>query len=364
MLATITRRVNSRLDASTSSNKLTALEVGDKINIVALKFGEEYRGNRTWFVDEKGIHITSLAASLNPDNNKLSNLIDFPSLWSLASKRTIKVGIYDSGVTKDISLFENRVEQINDHKPGAERHADYMATIIAGNDVKNGCFGLLPNAKIYSYQSPILASGKSIITLADFKIALRRFLDYNVDFVNVSMRSNEENDKFESDADLKQLLDEYENQGILILTCAGNEPHIKSDNFFCYPARLEKVYAVSGYNIINQPSIKFDAGCNLWTGVKLLAPSDAIFAQDFYNRLSIIDTIGTSVSCAVTTAVLSLLKIKSALSTNSPPLSTFLSKQIDLMPDLSISNESFKPLIQADSFKILDFSIIKQILSI
>src|ERR1022692_2437936 len=109
MEATITKKVNSRLDATTAAAKLLPLDIGAKINVVGLKFGENYQGSNLWYMDDQNMHYTAKGVNLNLQNSLLSTLVDFPSLWNIANKVPLKIGIYDSGVTTGNTLFANRV---------------------------------------------------------------------------------------------------------------------------------------------------------------------------------------------------------------------------------------------------------------
>lgn len=360
MLATITKRVNARLEANTSSKKLVPLELGTKINIVELKFGEDYRGNSIWYIDEKGISYTSLAITPNLNSNRLSSFIDFPSIWNICKNKVIKIGIYDSGVSKDTSLFGNRVTQLNDHKLDAEKHADYMATIIAGGSVEKGYFGFLPNAEIYSYQADVDDNGHTTIKPKNFMEALQAFLDYNVDVVNISMATIDFKEFFEQNLEFKKILKEFAERNIPLVSSAGNECDTDNSNFH-YPAKLSEFLSISGY-LINGTSINFDFMLNLWDGINLLSPSFQVYPTEFYQQLKIDinKRAGSSVSCAITCGVLGILKyyFNSSDFVNQTTFGNFMNSIISSMPDWK-TNPLYNK-ISSTSFKYLDFTFINK----
>lgn len=357
MKSRVVIKVNSRLDASTAAQKLDPKNIGDQVNIVGMKFGELYRGDPLWYVDNNNIHYTSSAIALNLQNNRLSKLVDFPSLWQLAYKQQIKVGIYDSGVSTGNSMLNERVIQLNHSNTDIKNpHADYMATIIAGSDINNGYVGFLPNAIIYSYQSSIIQS-KSIITLNDLKIALQRFLDEKVDVINISMRSNTENNAFQIDQKLANLINELNLQGIIVNCCTGQD-NKKSDTSFFYPARLQEVFSVGGTFGLDDLTPSLYWRTNLWAGVDLLAPSDEVYVSRFYQENNITETEGTSVSTAITTGILGLLKIKHLTSKSSVTFKSYVDNVIKKMPDLPI-DANLQRFIGTSSFKTLHFQTLK-----
>jgi subtilisin family serine protease len=356
MVGIVVKKVNARQGASTGDKILGEKQSGAALQITGLKSGESYRGSKLWYTDAQGLHYTSHAVSITNSKNKLSQLLDFSKLWTSLGNTDLKVGIYDSGVSKNEALFQDRVVQMNHTDADiSDHHADYMATIIAGGDFINGYIGLLPTATIYSYRSPKRGNDQ-IITLADLKQALRRFIDQQVDVINISMRSTEENDAFRTDQELAGLLATCRQNMIPVVTAAGNDAS-RSDTFFCYPARCKAVYAVSGCRIFNQPSPSFDPSCNLWTGVSLLSVSQSIFPPEFFTNIKLAGAIGSSVATAICSGTIGALKIKASTQLPMPELFGYLSNKFSALPDWANDDQG----VSAPTFKVLNLSILKNL---
>lgn len=310
MRATVIKRVHARKGPSTGADKVCIKEVGENLQIKSVLQGEAYRGSSLWYLTGEGHNLTSLALSLTLEGNMLGNILDFPSMWQLAVSKPLKIGLYDSGVSQDADLFGNRVIQMNSHQSGVNRHADYMATIIAGQDVKNGYYGFIPNAQILSYQSDITTDEQShsipIIGADSFIDALTKFETAGVDMINISMSTQRLNDFFQSTR-VRELLSELTQKGILVIASTGDDD-FKNDNVKNYPAALESIISVSGFQSSgSQLDCAFHV--NIWSGVNILAPTNPVYNDSFFKKLQFFETAGSSAPCAIITGALGILKL-------------------------------------------------------
>jgi subtilisin family serine protease len=315
MKATVIRRVNTRLEANTSSRKLQPLEVGMVIDVVRIEFGEEIEGNNIWLVDKNNKRYSSRGFSYNLDGNLLSKFIDFPFLWSFTKGKKIKIGIYDSGVYKKKypSLFEEeRVIQLNHNDNEViDFHGTYMATIIGGSNIEKGYVGFLPNALIYSYCC-LDRENTAIIDKDDLINALNIFYKEEVDVINISM-STELNDTvmknlFERDDKLNKLINKLREKNIIIVASTGNN-RSSDDSIKNYPAALSDIFSVSGYRVENDNFV-YENDADIWSSVKVLAPCFAIYNEDYFSQFKFNTKSGTSISCAILSGILGILKLK------------------------------------------------------
>ncbi len=307
MKTIVTRRVNTRVGPNTASQKLTPLEVGTPVEIVAVETGETIENNNLWLTDTGGNKYTAAAFRPLPADNSLCNYIDFIKLWNFEGNAPLKIGVYDGGINQDNDLFGNRLNILSQTQPVPNAHGAYMATIIGGADYKNGYYGFLPNATLYSYQSSV-SNGLPIIEPQNFLDGLRAFLAAGVDIVNISMSSTKLYDFFTTSQELKDLLDAYEARDIVIMASAGNDGTVL-DTCINYPAALGSVINVAGGNFQNA-DIKFNPFWNLCSGVDVLAPSHPIYASPYYAKYAIQASAGSSVSAAIMSGMIGVYKLK------------------------------------------------------
>ena len=361
MKATVIKRVNTRLEANTSSRKLSPLDVGKTIEVVSVEKGETIDGHSLWITDSNGNKFTAAAFSVVAPENALSSYVDFMKLWNFEGDRPLKIGIYDGGVQQNNELFGNRVIELNPNKqPIIDFHGSYMATIIGGADYKNGFFGFLPNAKLYSYQSVIDPVEGAIIEQQNFLDALRSFLNNDVDVVNISMNTNRHNDFFRTNAALQDLLNEYKTKGIVLVASAGNRG-VNDDTKLTYPAKLSEVVSVAGY-FFDGPDVTYDMEYNLWSDISILAPSFAIYQNDYYSKFEIGDKkAGTSVSAAVITGMIGAYKLKFMLNANNRiGFKSYIDEQFAAMPTVHYRKQG----IRKTEFNYADFLKFKTTLNI
>ena len=330
--------------------------------------GETHKGISEWYFkindkNEKQYYWAGGVQELT--GNSLSALIDFSALWKICENHPLKIGIYDTGVRNDTNLFLNKVIQLNPHGDSTIKnfHGTYMATIIAGNDTEDGYYGFLPNSQIFSYQAPLKEEKgkkekKAEITPESLIKALKEFLKKDVDIVNISWATN--NGVFKTNSQLKSILSECLQRGMIINAASGNEG-IHSDNLLYYPAALQEIISVAGYKI-NGNQYKLNLGLNYWTGIKVLGPSFEIFDKIYYKKYSITASVGSSVACAVMSGIFGILKCiyKSQKLDSKIEFDKFILEKISLMPEVPVTSTN----ISTKAFKFLDFSTFNKLLNI
>lgn len=357
MLATAIRRVNTRLESNTSSNKLVPLEIGATIDVRKIKNDEEIEGSNLWLEDKNGTNFWAGAFDINVKNN-LSGLVDFRKIWSLQNIAEIKIGILDSGVQINPDFFGDRVVQLwQKDNSKLDMHATYMAAIIGANNIVDGYIGFLPNSKIFSYQAVFSKDG-FVIEPQNFTAALKKFLEVGVDIVNISMVTTDNEDFFKNSLELKELLQQFSQKNIPIVVSTGNEP-VYDDDRKTFPGAITSTISASGYLLKGQ-SIKFDFHRTIWTGTTILSPSFPIYDNQFFSKIATDKPAGTSVSAAVTTAILGVMKLLYIKLKPDKPYAEFISNIISDMPKIHTTDNGN---LNERDFKYLDFKRVNNIIS-
>ena len=353
MFATAIRRVNTRLEASTRSKKLLPLEVGETVIIKRMNWGERYRGSDLWIEDVKGNHFVAAGLTIGTKNN-LSPLVDFKKIWALANFAGLKIGLIDTGVMQDPLLFKEQVHQINHGNSDiTDPHGTYMASIIAGNDYKNGYAGFIPNSTIYSFKASWWNDNLPDRTVyQDFCEGLNRLLALDVDIVNISMGTYKHKAFFERDTRVKHLLDQFTQKGVPIIAATGNDSY-RTDDLKFYPAGQPGMFSVSGYSTTNA-SVDFDSGLNLWSDVTLLCPSFQIFDADFFIKYGTNKTVGSSVAAAVATGTVGVLKLLHLKNGGGIPFIDSVQETVQSMPSILAEGGN----LRNRKFRYLDFNLI------
>lgn len=307
MLATVIKRVNTRMEANTASTKLLPREVGDNVNIVKLINGEMLSGNRIWAVDDKGVKQWSGALQIDfekviTNGSDIFNKFHIKELWNFSTGENVNVCIVDSGIKQTESLkgavkkFDSDLSSIG-NKP---LHGTYMAEIIAAWDFDNSIFGIAPNSQIKSSKinfSSFTPDGINTVLVENSDADIFNFSLSRLDGSTFSDASSE------AVQSLIKELSEFENTNKVLIAATGN--HGITDDTRTYPANLVNFISVGGLTFPLGIEQKLWSGSNCWKTVSLLASSDRYFEsnRDEYNGFE----IGTSVSCAFVTGMIALL---------------------------------------------------------
>lgn len=151
----------------------------------------------------------------------------------------IKVAVLDSGINKDLDVFQGvAFEEVNLTHPGEKIKDDFNhGTPVAGIIVGEA------KAKLKIYDIKLLdAQGNgSIDHLVE---AITWCIDRQVDFINISFGFQTPNSELES------IIEKAVEQGITIVAAAGNTYGLATD----YPAKLDGVLSIGSINEkINDP---------------------------------------------------------------------------------------------------------------
>lgn len=151
----------------------------------------------------------------------------------------IKVAVLDSGINKDLDVFQGvAFEEVNLTHPGEKIKDDFNhGTPVAGIIVGEA------KAKLKIYDIKLLdAQGNGSI---DHLIeAITWCIDKQVDFINISFGIQTPN------AELESIIEKAVEQGITIVAAAGNTYGLATD----YPAKLDGVLSIGSINEKNKRS--------------------------------------------------------------------------------------------------------------
>jgi subtilisin family serine protease len=308
MEAKVIRKVNSRIEANTSSVKLNPLSVGETIAVKGWKFGESFQGNKVWLQDEHDIHYWSGAfdfdfSSVVFSKSSTFNSLGIQEMWKYSMGESIKVGIIDCGIDiKNKALVNSSISVKGGTGVPNCNHGNYMSSIICGTAIEDGFVGIVPNAQIQF--SPLGDIEKS--SPANLLSCLTSLKD--CDIINMSFATDTTPFKPRNNqsADLIKYLKGQSAVGKIFVAASGNNGI--QTGFQYYPASYDGVISVSGFNVKSQ-DITDDA--NFWRGISIVGAYDPFFdlannaKENFGNNLA-----GTSVTSAVTTAIFALILSK------------------------------------------------------
>lgn len=307
MNATTIKRVNTRLAANTSSAKLVPLEIGSAVKIRRLEFGEMYRGENLWFVDEKDNKYWSggfAAANRNLSKSSLFNEFDISGLWKYATGSNIKIGIIDCGIIREHKAIVNsKLKVLNEGNPNC-MHGTYMTSIIAGTDVANGYVGVLPDTQVLFYGYGEIAQLTPNVLMS----ILQQLEDADIISMSFAVRKTF---FFPLNKEAKALNDYLATQvttnNKIILASTGNDGR----HFSFYPAAYDGVLSVSALQTANSSNVEPNA--NIWDGVQMAGNWKSFFdlnenaSTDFPGLGSL---SGTSPAAAVLAALAGFAKSK------------------------------------------------------
>jgi len=308
-IATATRRVNTRVSASTASKKLIPLEVGQSFRIKRIESGELYRGSRLWLVDENENKYWSGAFEYKDriSNSSLFSSFDISQCWEYTQGEAVKVGIIDCGIQLNHNVLSNCSIQIIPTKEGDSTcmHGTYIASIISGSDFYNHYLGVAPKAEIFFSGISDIVN----VTAEQIYDCINSLKD--VDIINMSF-SCHDSSKFDPvgrGKNLQTLISAFARQNKILVAAAGNNGPM-DDKFF--PAAYKNVVSVSAYAENDKGEIHSSA--NFWQGVDIVGSFKNYFdlAEDLktYLPLKGISYNGTSSTTAFVSGVFALVASK------------------------------------------------------
>ncbi len=163
MKVRVTKRLNVRDGIpSVDSDKLGVYEVGNELEVIGVRKGQNINGVDTWFDLEGGKRVwsggttdhkgQSNGAVNNAGANYRKLVSSIPEPWLLINKVSCKIGIMDSSFDEYIvSQSKYTSSYPSGFKSNGNPHGACCASLIAGSFQSNDDFvGIIPNATIAS----------------------------------------------------------------------------------------------------------------------------------------------------------------------------------------------------------------------
>ncbi len=216
----------------------------------------------------------------------------------------VKIAVIDSGLNYNIDLDKNNILQGYNCIVGAEDTNDFSdnighGTMVAGlivaqSDNEFAISGIASNAKII----PIKITDSNSLSLSNIFMGLRKAIDTDCDIINMSF-GGPIADK-EALEELKTLVDEANEKGIIIVAAVGNSGH--TDNVMNYPAGFD--------NVIGVGSVGEDLTASYFSqknkSVFITAPGNNIISLSGEN--SVATGLGTSLSTPIVASAIAIIK--------------------------------------------------------
>ncbi|RCW77394.1 S8 family serine peptidase [Saliterribacillus persicus] len=254
------------------------IEVNSEINL----FDEEV--NKT--SDTFKVNSTEISWNLK--------LLQTPLAWeSGLTGSGIKIGVIDTGVASHSDLKITGGVSTIDEDPTWEDtngHGTHVAGIIAGLYNNNGIVGVSPEADLYAIKA---LSQDGTGNLIDILEALEWSINQQMDVVNLSLGTAE------NSAYLEKLINKAYDNGILIISSAGNDGNSSS---VLYPARYEKVIAVGSLN----KSLALSNFSATGPEIEFTSLGENILSTSLNNNFEYMN--GTSQAAANVTGIVALFK--------------------------------------------------------
>jgi subtilisin family serine protease len=355
MNAQVIRKVNSRLEANTSSMKQNPLSVGESIEFKEIVFGESIRGNKVWLKGKNDVNYWSGAfefdySGLDISKSSTFNSLGVDQMWKYSKGESVKIGIIDCGLNVKHKALISSTISILDGDVGDPKctHGNYMSAIICGTDSVSGHVGIAPNAEVFfSSLGDVTKSNpmKLLKCLASLEHCDIVNLSFAIDFPIFKPRDP-------STKELIKYIADRSNKGQIFIAATGNEG-MQTDKKY-YPAGYPGVISVAGFSAINPSMI--DNNSNFWEGVDLAGSFSSFFDQspnaskDFGTHLS-----GTSITSAVVTSLFGLILSKYNRINSGKPDKSQLLKSFCKKSSLTTRNNQTYLTSMIDKDSIINF---------
>jgi subtilisin family serine protease len=257
--------------------------------------------------------------------------VEAPAVWSKGFQgQNVLVGVVDgmidsthSQLAANISSAQQFNQEIND--PNRNKHGSHVAGIIAANPNTGPLTGVAPKAKIVGGQFIGNDGGGS---LGDAIIAMNTVAGLGAKIINMSWGGAP------CVQNLKSAMERLSNQGVLLITAAGNEG-TNSDYSPAYPA------AFGLMNQINVAATTVDDFMIYFSNrgyrtVNIGAPGVGIFSTVPGNKIESMD--GTSMSAPLVSGVAALL-LSAYPTASAQQIKTAIMNSVDMYSgDLQVSS--------------------------
>jgi subtilisin family serine protease len=221
--------------------------------------------------------------------NKLFNYNSSFESKSISGDKVV-VAVLDSGINQNHTELKGIVKKsfnaLNNSNDLSDNfgHGTAVAGLIASKNDDSDSIGISKNVDIYSVK---VIQDNGEVNVSDFIHGLRWSIDENVDVINVSLGFNSES------KELKDIVDEAVNNGIIIVASSGNTNGLNAQ----YPARFENVISVGVVNEQLLPTNLSAIG-----KIDFVAPGTNLISLDNHGEYSQFN--GSSFSTALVSGVI------------------------------------------------------------
>lgn len=244
----------------------------------------------------KNTHIEGKSQDESFDQLKQQQIVTHNKLFNYnssfesksISKDKIVVAVLDSGINQNHTELKGIVKKsfnaLNNSNDLSDNfgHGTAIAGLIASKN--DDSIGVSKNVVIYSVK---VIQDNGEVNVSDFISGLRWAIDENVDVINISLGFNT------GSKELKDIVDEAVNNGIIIVASSGNTNGLNAQ----YPARFENVISIGVVNEQLLPTKLSAIG-----KIDFVAPGTNLISLDNHGEYSQFN--GSSFSAALVSGVI------------------------------------------------------------
>ncbi|MDM5286907.1 S8 family peptidase [Peribacillus frigoritolerans] len=244
----------------------------------------------------KNAHIEGKSQDESFDQLKQKQIVTHNKLFNYnssfesksISKDKVVVAVLDSGINQNHTELKGIVKKsfnaLNNSNDLSDNfgHGTAIAGLIASKN--DDSIGVSKNVVIYSVK---VIQDNGEVNVSDFIGGLRWAIDENVDVINISLGFNT------GSKELKDIVDEAVNSGIIIVASSGNTNGLNAQ----YPARFENVISIGVVNEQLLPTKLSAIG-----KIDFVAPGTNLISLDNHGEYSQFN--GSSFSTALVSGVI------------------------------------------------------------
>lgn len=248
------------------------------------------------YMEFKNAHIEGKSQDESFDQLKQKQIVTHNKLFNYnssfesksISKDKVVVAVLDSGINQNHTELKGIVKKsfnaLNNSNDLSDNfgHGTAIAGLIASKN--DDSIGVSKNVVIYSVK---VIQDNGEVNVSDFIGGLRWAIDENVDVINISLGFNT------GSKELKDIVDEAVNSGIIIVASSGNTNGLNAQ----YPARFENVISIGVVNEQLLPTKLSAIG-----KIDFVAPGTNLISLDNHGEYSQFN--GSSFSTALVSGVI------------------------------------------------------------